>query len=267
MREFVLDIYKLMEFNGHILAGGYRSSFSKINDKLYPNLIDSQDVLLGDYNDFDFKNKDFINLDGYRSDNFKKNTKDDIVFLGCSQTVGVGVDQSFIWPRKVRDEISPGNNLNNLSLPSASTEEIVYNFFKYCYIYGNPGTVFFLMPDIHRGFEPILELAQLRVMQFYQILEIYCKINNIKLISSTWEIEPLNGLDQSLNDFFDGRFDTFYKINKQKYAQDINDFIEKNSHEKYLLVARDQIHMGIAMHHATAKFMVEKYLNLTSKQE
>lgn len=263
MREFVVDIDSLMASNGHRLAGGYRSSFAKINDKLYPSLIDSQTVLLGDYNDFGFKNKDFINIDGYRSDNFKKNTKDDIVFLGCSQTFGVGVDQSFIWPRKVRDKISPGNNLNNLSIPSASTEEIVYNFFKYCYIYGNPGTVFFLMPEIHRGFEPVLELAQLRAIQFYHMLEMYCKGNGIKLISSSWEINPVNGSSKSLNSLFDGMFDTFYRIEENYHAKNIDDFIEKNSKEDYLLIARDNSHMGIAQHDSFAKFMIEKYLNLT----
>jgi hypothetical protein len=267
MREFRTDTNKIIYKTSWDLVGAYKEVFGNLNDKLYPCVINDKKVILGGYNNWHWPTLQFMNIDGYRSDNFKKNTENDIVFLGCSQTFGVGIAQNFTWPKVVLDSIAPNNNLNNLSLISGAIEEIIYNFFKYCNIYDNPGTVFFLMPEIHRGFEPILELAQLRAIQFYQILEIYCNINNINLISSTWDIRRPNNNDQSLNDFFDGMFDTFYKINIQDYAKDINDFMEKNSQEEYLLVARDKKHMGIAMHHATAKFMVEKYLNLTSKQE
>ncbi len=267
MKEFRTDTDSITRKTSWGLVGAYKEIFGNLDDKLYPCVMNDKKVILGGYNNWGWDSLDFINVDGYRSDSFKKNTEKDIVFLGCSQTFGVGVAQNFIWPKVVLDSIAPSNNLNNLSLISGAIEEIVYNFFKYCNIYKNPGTVFFFMPEIHRGFEPILELAQLRAIQFYQILEIYCKINNINLISSTWDTKRPNNNDQSLNDFFDGMFDTFYKINIQDYAKDINDFMEKNSHEEYLLVARDKKHMGIAMHHATAKFMVEKYLNLTSKQE
>lgn len=267
MKEFRTDTTKIIDKTSWNLVGAYKEIFGNLNDRLYPCVIKDKRVVLGGYNNWGWDSLDFINIDGYRSDNFKENTEKDIVFLGCSQTFGVGVAQKFIWPKLVLDSIAPNNNLNNLSLVSGSIEEIVYNFFKYCNIYNNPGTVFFLMPNLHRGFEPVLELAQLRSIQFYQILEIYCKMNNINLISSTWEIKSADENHESLNDFFSGMFDTFYKIDKQEYAQDINDFMEKNTHEKYLLVARDKKHMGIAMHHATAKFMTKKYHDLTSKQK
>lgn len=267
MREFRIDTNKIIDETSSNLVGSYKDIFGNLNDKLYPCQINDKNIIVGGYNNWGWPELQFINVDGYRCDNFKKNTEEDIVFLGCSQTYGVGVAQNFTWPKVVLDLIAPNNNLNNLSLISGAIEEIVYNFFKYCNIYSNPGTVFFLMPDIHRGFEPALELSKLRSIQFYQILEIYCKMNNINLISSTWDIKRPNDNYQSVHDFFDGIFDTFYKIDIQEYAKDINDFMEKNSHEEYLLVARDKKHMGIAMHHATAKFMVEKYLNLTSKQE
>lgn len=269
MREYHVDAKKIEEETKWELQTPYRLEYAVLNDELYLNPLSKNEdgkypVELGAFHDSWLGGQEFINLDGYRSDNFQPNTKEDILFIGCSETYGVGIKYSDLWAKKVRDKINKDLPFYNLGLIACSSEEIIYNLFKYLKRYGNPGTIFFLMPETFRGFEPTLELSNFRVTQFYHILEMYCQMNNIKLISSSWEVEPVKGSESSINDLFDGMFDTFHKLDKEAYSYLINDFMEKNPRTENAFMSKDKMHMGVALHDAISNFMYMHYNNLTA---
>lgn len=269
MKNYYVDANKIEEETNWQLQKPYKHEYAVLNDELYLNPLSKNEdgsypVELGQFHDSWLGGKEFVNLDGYRSDNFQLNNKNDIVFIGCSETYGVGIKSADMWAKKVHDKVDASLPFYNLGLIACSSEEIIYNLFKYLKKYGNPGTIFFLMPETFRGFEPTLELSNFRVVQFYHMLEIYCQMNDIQLISSSWEVEPVKGSESSINDLFEGLFDTFYKLDKETYSNLINDFIEQNPKVENAFMSKDKMHMGVALHDAIANFMFLKYKNLTS---
>lgn len=263
MNPYKININLIEKETGLKLNGAYEKSYVFLDDNLYKNLIENdmnKNVIKLNQKQRIESYDDFINSEGYRSDNFKKNTKDDVLFLGCSQTFGLGIYLEDLWAKKVQQKIDPNINFNNLGLIGISIEEIVYNAFKYFNKYGNPGTIFFLLPNIVRGLNLGNELSITRCFQFYHLLEIYCELNSIKLISTTWDIFDKKNYDT--NNLFSKYFNTFYKIDLEEYEKLVNDFINKNPNLPFLLKARDGIHMGTAQNSVIADFFVSRYLEL-----
>ena len=68
-------------------------------------------------------NKTFIysiNKEGFRSNEFKDNT--DIMFLGCSNTFGVGLPENNTWPYLLSEKLK--NSFVNLGVPGGSLKTV-----------------------------------------------------------------------------------------------------------------------------------------------
>lgn len=147
-----------------------------------------------------------LNSAGLRSDEFKKNPgSPHILFAGCSVTCGIGVNLQDTWAYKLYSDFNNPSGFFNISLPGGSPIEIISNIFKYIDQYGKPDYIFILLPPIHRdGRYVIKDYIDKIVYNFYRSLEVFCKYNNIKLLSSSWALK--NEFD-FLNDL-----DTFFEI-------------------------------------------------------
>jgi hypothetical protein len=93
-----------------------------------------------------FGEKYTINSNGFRGENFKKDT--DLLFAGCSQTYGYALREEAIWGVMLAKE----NNMSyaNISIPGGSAMHIVFNIFKYFQEYGHPKTILAMFPDFYR---------------------------------------------------------------------------------------------------------------------
>jgi hypothetical protein len=99
-----------------------------------------------DFASIEFGEKFFINSQGFRGENFKKDTS--FLFAGCSQTYGFALREESIWGVMLAKE----KNISyaNISNPGASAMHIVFNIFKYFEEYGHPKTILALFPDFYR---------------------------------------------------------------------------------------------------------------------
>ena len=89
-----------------------------------------------------------FNSEGFRSDEFESNP--DILFSGCSCTLGAGITLEHLWTKKVSDYFNVKHQ--NLGVPGSSTMLIVSNLFEYFRRYGNPKILVCLFPDPYRTF-------------------------------------------------------------------------------------------------------------------
>lgn len=171
-----------------------------------------------------FKEEEFfeyrINSSGFRGNHFKKLNQNDIniAYAGCSFTFGEGLPEHLIWPellsKKIQKYLSNKNvRYVNLSLQGASIHQIVRSCFDYFDKYGNPDYLFLMLPDVYRGLSwvedgleyrtAIPDISQLDVHGKYfknlipenmwllasdliNMLEQYCKTNNIFLLWDSW---------------------------------------------------------------------------------
>lgn len=112
----------------------------------------------------------------FRSDEFKKeHDGKHILFSGCSNSYGVGLYNSEIWPWIVYNKIKEKEKVSgyyNLSITGTGTANIVSDIFKYINAYSKPDTIFINLPNLSRfysmpnhtnqGFEFIKEFDFLR---------------------------------------------------------------------------------------------------------
>lgn len=89
-----------------------------------------------------------INSNGHRGPEFIKNV--DILFSGCSQTFGQGVEDGTIWGEIVAKEL--GLTYNNLSYRAGSAMQCILNIFNYCKKYGNPKYILCAFPPLIRTY-------------------------------------------------------------------------------------------------------------------
>jgi hypothetical protein len=211
-----------------------------------------------------------INSLNFRSDEFtNKHNGLHILFSGCSITQGVGLLEEEIWAKKLYNKISKNEKCSgyfNLAISATGLCDQVINIFKYFNIYGDPNFIFLNIPNPHRfyfydkNFEKIRnaffekedeKFIEFIYEQYYMMLEIYCKKNNIKLISFSYR-------DNLQNNFFKN-FKTFYKINTKEKQDFIFNYIQKNKKNKYAEIARDGDHPGEAYHEYWSNFIYEIY--------
>lgn len=268
-----------------------------------------------------------INSYGYRSDEFKKNHEGKhVLFAGCSYTWGLGLYKKEIWASMVYEKISSEEKCSgyfNLGTPGTCVTNQVYDIFQYCNKFGNPDVIFYCMPGLDRGFDPksIPEINTISFPPFHPNAELmktekgkylysiyfseminhisyfslyqYCKSNNIKLYSFTWQevidaekyvkhvpfeervlrmksiADPFKIIQSQYgnsNNPFESfksikELETFYIWTREEIIDYCNKFINNYSgiHKDFLQIARDGDHMGIAPHSFWADFIFKKY--------
>lgn len=150
----------------------------------------------------------YSNLNSYwlRSDELVKDHKSThILFSGCSQTFGFGIKNvDDLWSKIIHDAFNNTSGYFNIARNGLSISEVVFDIYQYAKNYGKPDYIFILLPDIKR--EMVVyktnlndlnrtEVQMLRSVQYklifnaLKMLEYFCKVNNIKLLYSTWDKE------------------------------------------------------------------------------
>lgn len=226
-----------------------------------------------------------LNDFNYRCDNFIKNhSGKHILFSGCSVTFGSGLKIEETWSKKVYNLINKDIECSgyfNLAVPGSSVINQVSIIFKYFKNYGNPDIIFLNCPGLSRFYsyskldnlffdsfysDDSKEMISLISYQYYLMLDQYCKSNNIKIYSFTWndkkkyKEEQLSEVENTFSSF-----NSFYPIDNAKVLEHCAQYVLDNKGKKFLIKARDNDHHGIAFHDYWANFIYEKYLSDNSR--
>lgn len=214
-----------------------------------------------------------------------------ILFIGDSFAAGDGLDMKDTWCYKLYNQISLDEKTSgyfNVGISGSAISDSVDQFFKYCYHYGNPDTVFFVTTELHRE-ERYVDIKSIEsfVSRMYFYLEQYCKSNNIELYSFSWIksidldlgspkrhewvdsvgnkiVRPLWTEQAKDNDFIQNNsilnnFKTFYDYTSEDMIKKVFEFDIKNKSSKKSLWAEDDCHPGTSFHDFYAEFMYSKY--------
>ena len=242
----------------------------------------------------DFVTKD-TNSEGFRSDEFTNiHNEKHIIFSGCSNTFGVGLEKNEGWAWKTYQKIIKQEKCSgffNLGASGTGIAHIIINIFKYCKKYGNPEVIFINLSNQNRSFSYSNEIKgyclsfgngdrrediKLYNYQYYFMLEQYCKSNNIKLFSFTWDTIGTGNFflksflqstfyankiaEESTNSLFKKyNFDTFYSYDFERMIDDLKS-LQNDSNDKYFITARDNMHYGIGYNTIWSNFIYDKYV-------
>ncbi len=235
----------------------------------------------------DFKIKPEKNLTykmnnyGHRSDDFEilDKNKTNILFAGCSITFGDALPHQYRWSEFLYKDLEFENKgpYQSLGFLGGGADKIVVNIMKYCVKFGNPDIIFILYSDFSRQTKYVKESKQFRSMieidystnpisleseeqahqlfiqtqNYIRILEMYCKMNNITLITSSWDSttnEALSKLDL-LN---------YYPMYNMDASGVETDWVPKED-KKFLIKARDGHHDGIINNILMKEFFLRTY--------
>jgi hypothetical protein len=216
----------------------------------------------------DFFPQSELNSYKFRSDEFKNvHNGKHILFSGCSVTYGQGLLLNEIWPTFVLNKIKNNTKCSgfyNLGIPGSSIASQVTNMFKYFYSYGNPDVIFYNITEMDRFYHfenkhlydakykktssPIFKTI---AYQHYFMLDQYCRSNNIKLYSFSW--------DKNTDMFLEKFFSTFYKTKKDDLFDTVLEYEKNNKDIEYAVLARDQEHFGVGYHDYWSNFIYNVY--------
>jgi hypothetical protein len=225
------------------------------------------------------------NNEGFRCDDFtKKKSGMHILFGGCSETEGASNSLEDVWANVLYHKIKENNDVAgyyNVGKAGLTVAGVVMNVFQYAYDYGCPDYIFLQLPDQTRyvtwsesmGWYPKYqvsdseidndidtehffknhespEVIKVNILFNYFLLRNliqFCKINNIKLIWSTWHAPTARTITDSVANL-DGY------INTSNFDKDYWDIRIKD------LRARDGYHFGRGFHKIWAEKFYEEFL-------
>lgn len=218
-----------------------------------------------------------VNSLRYRSDEFTHDHDGlHILFAGCSNTFGDGLEEDETWAKILYNKISKKEKVSgffNIGTPGYGITSIINDIFKYSYNFGKPDVIFINFPTSRRFYwyrkkdkaffyhnmnEPekktkeIWEIIPLIEYQYLFMLEQFCKAGNIKLIYGTWDRRSLFSMYDNLHCFTD--------INNDEC---ITNYIIDNPNNPLNMNARDGRHYGLAFHHAWAEVMYNRYTEIS----
>lgn len=232
-----------------------------------------------------------LNNKMHRCDDFDilNKTKTNILFAGCSITFGEGIKEKYRWTNRVyqelKNEVPNLGPLHVLGFPGFGIDVVVHNIFKYINMYGTPDVLMVLAPDYFRSTlyyhdesgpqivpnirinyrsrklidkDESMERLVFLYTRYLTILEIMCKLLNIRLIFSTWDSDT-NKVIKKIN--LDGYFsliDLQKKFDKNKYYPSLYESLSKQDKE-YASDARDGDHPGILVHEYFAQQFLKVY--------
>jgi len=134
----------------HIKTGLHASLFSG-DSVTFPGLLSTnlneglQNIQEDSYGPLD-ENTYKFNSYGYRSPEYS--SSNELLSLGCSQTMGMGVPEDGHWPSILAETL--GVKYSNLAYGGWSIQAIILSAFAYFKKYGHPKKVALLLPDLAR---------------------------------------------------------------------------------------------------------------------
>jgi hypothetical protein len=155
-----------------------------------------------------------INNFGFRSDDItKESVKDNYVFIGCSNTFGLGVPVDHLWSYQLNSFLK-GSSFINMGTRGGNVEVMAYNFFSLVKNFGNPKGVFIDFSNLNRQTEfngigknkhismtydrnvANTDLMVFSTATLIMSIEEYCRQAQIPLICSSWDPEMAKVLDR-----------------------------------------------------------------------
>ena len=233
-----------------------------------------------------------IDHNNYISDKLKTvdPRKTNILFAGCSITVGCGVnDIKKSWSYKLYNKMNKDNECSgyfNIGCSGFSPIEIMINVLKYIAKYGCPDFIFILFPNwgrdwhkFNRAYESMSkiengEILDIFVFNLYSILEDICKTNNAKVFSTSWS-DPIPGItyfinidlqnfETHMNKAMKESFNSYYDVDKKRFSENVFWFIE-NINRGLSIIGNDGTHPSEAVHYAwfkEAEFQLQEAINV-----
>lgn len=278
MYKLIADSINTVLLDKPISFYGLEPSSADIPPNSVLNMYDQKHIGLKNLKSFNPQKAKRINYKtnnfGHRSEDFNtlNPNKTNILFIGCSATFGEALPDNQYWPYYIYDTFKDkGYDLGPIQILSymgGSIETIIDNTFKYIKMFGKPDYIFALFPDIFRSKEynfslkkfdvklmddAISEWPSEQIKQYiikslynyniwYNSLEVFCKNENINLISTTWQqdvVEFIAQLHQST--FVPFSLDMVQPFIESKKA----DKFLKNVDRDFLWYSADGLHIGI----------------------
>jgi hypothetical protein len=212
---------------------------------------------------------------GYFTDSFTTNhhNKKHLLFAGCSITAGCGVNSiTDSWSFKLYNDLNQNKDCSgyfNVSIAGGAPIEILLNVLKYIANYGNPDYIFILFSNYGRDWNKFNKennkngiISEMFVINLYGILHSYCKLNNIKLITTSW-VDTVPGITDFIHlDIQDleiamhkdmiKNFNSYYQIDNKRFAENTFKYIQ-DADTYMTIVGTDGSHPSEAVHHAWYK--------------
>lgn len=229
-----------------------------------------------------------FNSHGFRSPHFKNlnNDKINILYAGCSHTVGEALPIELTWPAILSEKIFQKNtniDFYNLSFFGDGIDMSIKNIMSFIREFGKPNYIFICFPELSRSIKfdsdidcyrktfPGTEWFNKKNEDFqiqetisykyennifiYSILiklfEDFCKEANIKLYWQTWnfkDIELYNSL--GFDNFIDIQYKSMDEIIKRKNINNL----------KFWDLAADKMHFGTAWTTLVAELFFEEFI-------
>lgn len=262
----------------------YASIYRREDNYLYTNNIGCHGIVDGPEITYQ------INSDGFRSRHFNEFDPKlkNILFAGCSITLGEGLPEDVTWYSRLSKEIGV-NNFYNVSSTGASTRLIVKNILTFIRKYGAPEFIFVLLPNFARDlqYDPISnkiisclvhpqwiagpkkfitqrvytlnykeQYGAFNSIENIRILEDICILNNIKLIWSSWNNTANEVFEKiKFNNYFTGS-------NMFSFDGTDSDFLTKENVNNlpYWSKAQDGIHPGSGWNELVYKDFLKEFL-------
>jgi hypothetical protein len=253
-------MYKLKDF----------SLMSPVKEPFSTKLPTQKDLIYHDnYESLNIK----LNSKNYRCDEFSDNHDGlHMLFSGCSVTYGTGLLENEVWSKKLYSKIKKEKKVSgyfNLAIPSSNIFEIVINIFRYISEFGKPDAIFVCWPSIRRygiksnrlkkeicygvyanNFtDDFYTTAKLHSFHYILMLEEYCKTNNIKLYTFSY--------DQKF--FMEVKLGRVFMHKNQDLVDSVAKICSDSTKKDYLLKARDNSHYGEAYHTYWSYFCYSLY--------
>jgi hypothetical protein len=213
-------------------------------------------------------------IESLNDQSHKVNGGIDILFSGCSITMGAGLNQlsdswSYLLYKNIKKDL-PVNGYKNISMGGSSVIDIVINVIKYIYSYEAPKYIFLLLPNFGRDMNKFCgnaEISNKMTYNIYHIFEQICKDKNIKAYAYTWSDGVFGVTDwmPSMDEYHSKEikkifleFDSFYQINKKDFANNVFSYTNNNK-DSQGMIGTDDSHPGPAIHFGYYKEMERIY--------
>jgi len=238
-----------------------------------------------------------INMDGYRTKHFATfdNSRETILFAGCSWTFGEGLPTEYTWPFLVTQAFE-NVDYYNIGYMGLSVNHIIKNVYSFIRSYGKPKYLFICFPDIQRNIiysEKLESYIKAYTSTFFigskdkdrekytleyqnennlllattqiSALEDYCDEAGIKLVWTTWVYN-----DYEIFKDLDFKFlmdpDTSFIQSNPSYAKSKTPYYPNPGNLPYWEEARDGAHPGTAWTKHISKKYIDEIRRLHEKK-
>jgi len=171
-----------------------------------------------------------FNENGNVGDDFVQNPN--IIAIGCSITVPIGIPHGLSWPHLIKDELN--ESLNVLAYSGASIQKNIHNVTLHMLKYGIPKKIYFLLPSLDRAWIPQRIESQTLPKLSYRYMK--------------------------NKDLYDISYNTYYQLSNFFWIEESNNYISETNQSNFLykdfLDIRRSIPLEYGLHNQISSLMM-----------